>query len=86
MIRVNLVGWSAEVDGRRVHLTPGEFNLLVALEGHNGPVKREELMENQRVLQLHLNALRGKLGRFYQVPRLGEVIVTRPIVVNREVL
>ncbi len=60
------------VDGREVHLTPLEFDLLCALAGEPGSVRsREALMREvwgwgdasgTRTLDSHVKALRAKLG------------------------
>lgn len=72
-IVVDLVGRSAEVDGRDIGLTTKEFDLLAHLVARRGEaVSREQLMDAiwgdayvaiSRSLDVHMTALRAKLGR-----------------------
>ncbi len=61
------------VDGKEVHLTPREFDLLQALAEHNGWVMtRDQLLErvwgdyygDTRVVDVHIGNLRKKLGPY----------------------
>ena len=70
---VDLVGRSVEVEGRDVGLTTKEFDLLAHLARRRGEaVSREQLMDAiwgdayvaiSRSLDVHMTALRAKLGR-----------------------
>ncbi|MFC7406012.1 response regulator [Georgenia alba] len=71
-LRVDVAGRRVEVSGAAVHLTPLEFDLLVALAAEPGRVHgRDELMlqvwgwadaHRSRTLDTHVKALRAKIG------------------------
>lgn len=66
-------------DGRRVHLTRGEFDLLAALATHDGKVmERDQLLDhisqrewapNDRTVDVLINRLRHKIGEDPREPR-----------------
>ena len=84
MITLNLVGWSAEVDGRSVQLTPVEFNMLWLLSHGKGVVSHNDLNLSTTARRQHLTLLRRKLGPIIRSER-GQIWADREIVVNRSV-
>lgn len=66
-------------DGRRVHLTRGEFDLLAALASHDGKVmERDQLLDHisqrewapsDRTVDVLINRLRHKIGEDPREPR-----------------
>jgi two-component system response regulator RegX3 len=82
-LRIDFARHTVEVDGRSVHLTPSEFNLLSLLAGEPERVfTRAQIMEHlwqsphvgdQRACDVHVSNLRRKLERD---PRNPERIVT----------
>ncbi|WP_245641239.1 winged helix-turn-helix domain-containing protein [Streptomyces megasporus] len=71
-LTVDLRTRQAEVDGKPVHLTRREFDLLAALLSDAGAVRQREDLINEvwdpnwhgstRTLDVHIGSLRAKLG------------------------
>lgn len=71
-LHISLSGHTVEEDGKEIHLTPAEFELLSLLVRKPGEaVNREKLMEalwgkdadyESRAVDVHINSLRSKLG------------------------
>jgi DNA-binding response OmpR family regulator len=71
-VRVDLDAHRAWLDGRQLDLTPKEFDLLALLVGEAGKaLRREQIMSmvwdehwwgSTRTLDMHISALRRKLG------------------------
>ncbi len=75
MLTVNPVSYEAYIDGRKLSLTPKEFELLLCFIKNKGAVlTREQLLNevwgydfygDERVVDSHIKNLRHKLGRDY---------------------
>lgn len=79
-LRIDLAARQVAVDGREAELTPVEFDVLAALARHAGEVcSRERLLEEvrdrefsgfDRSIDIHIAALRRKLGDDPRAPQL----------------
>ncbi len=83
-LHISLDARSAQLDGKTIRLTPGEFDLLVALAKAKGRVKtRDHLLEEirerdyevfDRAIDVQVSTLRRKLGDDPKEPRFIRTI------------